>query len=363
VDICPSQLPYIWNGRTYTAAGTYNTTLQNSRGCDSVISLILTVNNVLRSTTEVTVCSNELPFSWNGVKYDLEGTYTKQMKTPAGCDSVATLILKTAPISTAFLSGNSKVCAGMSSILNVNLSGTGPWTIVYTDGATSYTIDSITVSPYKLNLSPTVTTTYTITSVTNQTCTNPNLKTAFTVTIVPPEPGKRYLNEFAEPNSPKQLKARNLGSTYSTSWNPLVGLSQYSIPNPVFNYNKTTEYTITYRSTMGCVTVDTLQVTVIPQTTTTNQPPEMFVPKAWTPNGDGKNDVLLAFPSRIKELKYFRIYNRWGQLMFETKDMLTGWNGLFNGKPQVMDTYSWVLEAVGMDGTIIKRAGRSALLR
>jgi gliding motility-associated-like protein len=362
VGICPSLLPYSWNGRTYNAAGTYTTTLQNARGCDSVATLILTSDPVLTSTTDTTVCSTQMPFSWNGDKYNLEGTYSKRMRTSAGCDSIATLILKLAPLPTAYFGGNSRICSGMATIINLNLSGVGPWTVVYSDDSASYTIDSITVSPYKLNVAPSRTTTYRITSVTGNKCLNPNLNIPFTVEVIPSQPGVRYPTEFAQSGTPKQLQVKSRGSSYTMSWNPIVGLSQYAIPNPVFNYNKTTEYTITSRSSMGCVTVDTLLVKIVPETVG-NPPPELFVPKAWTPNGDGKNDMLFPFPARIRELKYFRIYNRWGQLMFETNQLLKGWNGIFNGKPQAMDAYSWTLEAIGIDGTIIKRAGNSALLR
>jgi gliding motility-associated-like protein len=362
VSICPSQLPYSWNGTSYTAAGTYNITLQNARGCDSVVSLVLAVNQVLTSLTEVSVCSNELPYSWNGEKFDLEGTYSKKLKTQSGCDSVATLKLTLEPISTAYITGNARICAGMTSILNLNLSGPGPWDVVYSDGDSLYTIDSITVTPYKLTVSPKVTTTYTIKSVGNSKCFNTNLSNSFTVSVIDSEKGIRYSTEYALPNQPKQLTARKLGSGYITSWNPIVGLNEYSISNPEFNYNKSTEYTVTLRSNIGCVTVDTVQVKIIPDTSV-NVVSEIFVPKAFTPNNDGKNDLLLPFPSKIKELKYFRVYNRWGQLMFETNQLLKGWNGMYNGKPQVMDSYSWTAEAIGFDGKTIKRSGNSALLR
>ena len=115
------------------------------------------------------------------------------------------------------------------------------------------------------------------------------------------------------------------------------------------------------RSTTGCLTVDTLLVKVIDEYTG-NLAPDLFVPKAWTPNGDGNNDLLFPFPAKIRELKYFRIFNRWGQLMFETNQLMKGWNGIFNGRPQVMDTYSWTAEAIGIDGTVIKRAGNFCLV-
>lgn len=362
VSICPAQLPYLWNGRTYSAPGTYTTTIQNATGCDSIASLVLSVDAVLTSVTEASVCSTELPYTWNGEKYQLTGTYSKKLKSYSGCDSIATLKLSASPISTGYFGGTETICQGATATLNLTLSGKGPWKVVYSDGHVSRTIDSITVSPYKLIVTPPVTTTYTITSVKNADCINPNLKNSFTVKVIQPEPGIRYPTEFIQPGKPRQLQARSLGSSYSHSWVPVVGLNNYSIPNPVFNYDKTTEYTVLLRSTTGCLTVDTVSVKVVDEYTGT-QPPDLFVPKAFSPNGDGKNDQLFPYPAKIRELKFFRVYNRWGQLMFETNQLLKGWNGMFNGRPQVMDAYSWTAEAIGLDGSIIKRAGTSALLR
>ena len=65
----------------------------------------------------------------------------------------------------------------------------------------------------------------------------------------------------------------------------------------------------------------------------------------------------------IRELKYFRVFNRWGQLVFETNVLLQGWDGIFKGIPQVMDTYTWTLEATGEDGKYFKRSGNSVLVR
>ena len=266
------------------------------------------------------------------------------------------------PIPTAFFSGTDRLCAGSTTTLNLSFSGTGPWAVEYSDGTTSHTIDSITVSPYQLVVSPKVTTTYRVTKVSNRGCVNSTINNAFTVNVIQSQPGIRYSTEYAQPNKPKQLQARTLSGNYSYSWIPVVGLNEYSIPNPVFNYDKTTEYTILLRSSIGCLTVDTLLVKVIDEYTGP-QAPDLFVPKAWTPNADGRNDLLFPFPAKIRELKYFRVYNRWGQLMFETNQLMKGWNGNYNGKPQAMDSYTWVAEAIGIDGSIIKRSGNSALLR
>jgi gliding motility-associated-like protein len=90
---------------------------------------------------------------------------------------------------------------------------------------------------------------------------------------------------------------------------------------------------------------------------------DIFVPKAWSPNNDGHNDRLFPLTVNIKELKYFRIFNRWGELVFETSRIGEGWNGIYKGTPQISDVYTWTLEAVGEDGKYYKRAGNSVLLR
>jgi gliding motility-associated-like protein len=91
--------------------------------------------------------------------------------------------------------------------------------------------------------------------------------------------------------------------------------------------------------------------------------PTIDVPKAWSPNGDGHNDYLRPLTLDITELKYFRVFDRWGQLMFETNIIGKGWDGIFNGKQQVMDVYTWTIEAIGCDGHYYKRAGNSVLMR
>jgi len=132
------------------------------------------------------------------------------------------------------------------------------------------------------------------------------------------------------------------------------------IKNPTFNYNQQTQYTITMTPADGtCPTVDTLLVTLSTQTIQS----ALDVPNAWSPNGDGHNDRLYPLTIKIKELKYFRVYNRWGQLMFETHTLGQGWDGTFNGQPQVMDVYTWIVEATGEDGVHYKKAGNSILMR
>jgi gliding motility-associated-like protein len=171
----------------------------------------------------------------------------------------------------------------------------------------------------------------------------------------------RYPDLTTDPNVSLQLTARNPGNNYTYNWAPLVGLDSYTTRTPIFNYDKETEYIIKITSGSGCLIVDTLLVKMRAITSTCVS--DVLVPKAWSPNGDGHNDKLFPLPVCIKELKYFRIFNRWGKLMFETNILNNGWDGIYNGQPQVMDVYTWTVEAVGLDGRYVKRAGTSVLLR
>jgi len=101
LSICPSSLPYTWNGLTFTSAGTKTAHLINSVGCDSAATLILTVKAISTSTTSLTICSSSLPYTWNGLTFTGAGTLTAHLTNSVGCDSAATLILTVNPITTS----------------------------------------------------------------------------------------------------------------------------------------------------------------------------------------------------------------------------------------------------------------------
>ncbi len=90
--------------------------------------------------------------------------------------------------------------------------------------------------------------------------------------------------------------------------------------------------------------------------------PLLDVVNAFTPNGDGINDRAVVFGYGVSKLS-FRIYNRWGQLMFETADKNQGWDGKFKGKSQPMDAYGYTLDAELISGEKIRRSGSITLVR
>ncbi|MBU0764982.1 MAG: gliding motility-associated C-terminal domain-containing protein, partial [Bacteroidetes bacterium] len=87
------------------------------------------------------------------------------------------------------------------------------------------------------------------------------------------------------------------------------------------------------------------------------------IPTAFSPNGDGQNDLLYVAIRDVKELTEFSIYNRWGQLLFSTTDKNAAWDGTYNGKPQNVDTYVYIVKALTNCGKEVNKKGYITLLR
>jgi len=175
-----------------------------------------------------------------------------------------------------------------------------------------------------------------------------------TVVIEAPRPGISYPIEYAVVNYPHQLKARNFG--IGVEWSPGTFLNSTISLTPTFNGTTDKLYTIVIETAAGCVTVDTQLVKVFKEV-------KFYVPSGFTPNLDGLNDYLKPIPVGMKEFKYFRVYNRWGQLVFDMKDDPRGWNGMIDGKPQSSQVVVWMAEGVGVNDVIYRQKGTAALIR
>jgi gliding motility-associated-like protein len=185
----------------------------------------------------------------------------------------------------------------------------------------------------------------------------PALATSITkpINVVTKPANVRYPNVYAKVNRNQPLQARTITlATYL--WSPSVGLNATNISNPVFNYDRQQEYTIRIGTPEGCIIIDTQRVLMFNQC-------DIFVPQAFSPNGDGNNDRLTPKEVCISQLIYFRVYDRWGQLMFESRTTGQGWDGTYKGVKQPMETYAWIVEGLDADGNRIKRSGTSVLLR
>lgn len=142
-------------------------------------------------------------------------------------------------------------------------------------------------------------------------------------------------------------------STGSTLiWTPSIYLDNPLIPNPVSTPLATTVYTVTVTSLQGCISVDSVVVTLHPT---------IEIPSGITPNGDGKNDVwtlsgIELFPDCMVEL-----YNRWGEMIFQSPGYSTKWDGTYKGKVLPVGTYYYIIDL--HDPTIPVYTGSVTIMR
>ncbi|NWK66980.1 MAG: gliding motility-associated C-terminal domain-containing protein, partial [Sediminibacterium sp. Gen4] len=148
----------------------------------------------------------------------------------------------------------------------------------------------------------------------------------------------------------------NIGNQYL--WSPVAGVNQPTIASPIITVNETTLYTVSITSDIGCVTTDTVLIKIIPGT-------DIFVPQGFTPNNDGQNDRLFPILVGMRQLNYFKVFNRWGNMIFSTNSATPaeGWNGVYLGAAQPTGAYTWIAEAVDLQGRVVRRTGTVMLLR
>ncbi|MBQ9508194.1 MAG: T9SS type A sorting domain-containing protein, partial [Bacteroidales bacterium] len=96
-NVCPSDMPYTWNGITFNAAGTHTVTLETINGCDSVVTMILSVNQTPITHESRTICESELPYEWNGITFNTFGANTAILQGENGCDSTVIMTLNVIP--------------------------------------------------------------------------------------------------------------------------------------------------------------------------------------------------------------------------------------------------------------------------
>lgn len=152
---------------------------------------------------------------------------------------------------------------------------------------------------------------------------------------------------------PLTLHARG-GDFYE--WQPPAGLSNNGVPDPSVNWNEDIQYVLRVTIREGCVAYDTINIKYY-------LGPDIYVPNAFSPNGDGMNDRFRFIPVGITFYEFFRIFNRWGQEIYSSTDFRNGWDGTIKGRPAPVDTYTWILRGKDLGGQTILRKGTVTLVR
>jgi len=209
-------------------------------------------------------------------------------------------------------------------------------------------------SSYFPNASPDSTTIYTATIYDTYGCSNSQSLSVF----VQQQP---VLNNSADTTiiigEQVNLWANSDQNSVSYEWSPATGLSCTTCANPIAQPLQNTTYTVLITDSMHCFQVTgTVNIEV-------KEEFSIDVPTAFTPNGDGNNDVVYVRGWGIKQLQEFKIFNRWGQCVFQTDDLHQGWDGTFKGMKQDMDTYAYTVKAITYGNKILTKNGLINLLR
>jgi gliding motility-associated-like protein len=344
----------------------------DDNGCqnrDSV--LVRVVNQVSLDVMQDTIiCQGDaikLHLVSDGLRYDWSPA--EQFVNPFVANPVATTISTTlykvvVHISSCFANGDVKVTtipyplskAGDDKMIcfdaPIQLNG-------ITDGKTiSWSPAGTLSNPTLLNpiARPKSTTTYVMTAWDDKGCPKPSYD-SIKVTVLPDILASAGSDTAAITGQPLQLKASG-GERYV--WSPSNGLSATNIPNPIathYSPSDNIKYKVLVYNEAECVDSAFVSMKVFKTL------PSIFVPSAFSPNGDGKNDAFRFVAAGMKTVEYFNVYNRWGQMVYSSHSPLPGWDGTIAGKAQAAGIYIWAVRAIDYTGAIYSQKGTMTLVR
>jgi gliding motility-associated-like protein len=156
-------------------------------------------------------------------------------------------------------------------------------------------------------------------------------------------------------NQPLQLSAHvDPGQVFS--WTPTTGLDDPAVFNPVSVWKEDLRYTLYARDLQGCESVTSILVKRY-------KGPDLYVADLFTPNNDGRNDLLHVLPVGVKTFLYFSVYDRNGSLLFRTTNASVGWDGRYKGIDLGTSTFVYVTEGIDYTGAHLLRKGTVTLVR
>ena len=324
IDICTGD-SILAGGSHQTTSGTYYDTLPTANTCDSVIITNLNVLPYLVTNIDTGICAGDSILA-GGSQQTTSGTYYDTLPTANICDSVIITNLNVLPYLVTNI--DTGICAGDSILAGGSFqttSGTYPDTLIASGGC-----DSIIITQLIVNNLPVV-------------------DAGMDVTI-----------------NADSCVALNTSGGGTYIWNPPSGLSCTNCQNPIACPAQTTTWYLTVIDGNGCLSIDSVTIMVIPVEEIACSD-KIFIPNAFSPNGDGENDVFRIISDDIKTI-YFAVYNRWGEKVFETGDVKKatkiGWDGKHNGEQQGMAVFVYYLEAICIDNNeIVVKKGDITLIR
>ena len=328
VSVCPSALPYSWNGNTYNTVGSYTVHLTNAVGCDSAATLVLSTKPVSTSSTNVSVCSSTLPYSWNGNTYNTVGSYTVHLTNAVGCDSAATLNLSLKQNTTSIT--NKSVCSNVMPYSwnsnSYNVAGTYVVHLTNAVGCDSAATLNLTVEDFKINLNV--------------------------------SPSSTAISPLAVGTS-VTAQISSLNTISSSIWEPSTLFSNNVNSQTVVVADSLTIKVVGV-SADGCKDTASEIVYVNPLN-------NLFIPNAIAPSNT--SDIRISNFMIYGTIKTadLTIFNQWGQKIFHSDDAKypggKGWDGTFSGQLQPTGVYVYVVKITYLNNKTETKSGSVNLIR
>ncbi|MFM7902222.1 MAG: gliding motility-associated C-terminal domain-containing protein, partial [Bacteroidota bacterium] len=328
-------------GTIYTQSGFYSDTLLTVNGCDSIVSVNLTITGAITTSPITASACTSYNSTW-GTVYTQSGLYTDTLSTVNGCDSIVSVNLTITGLPVLNAAVSADTCGlGVGSAAVLASGGTGGYSYVWSNGSTNNALSNLGGG------------TYTVTVTDQGGCTS---STQVLVTSIAPIPITVSASALNVTQGDSVSLIASGGVSYQ--WSPSAGLSCVSCGNPIATPSQTTTYTVEGTDANGCTTTASITIEVDVKCS------ELFVPSVFSPDGRGpqSNEQVCVFSNCIS-LMDFAIYNKWGQLVFQTKDPGACWDGTFNGKDPEVGVYAYRLYVKQLDGLEIKKNGNISLIR
>lgn len=283
-------------------------------------------------------------------KYDSFGNYSIQLKvtTNKGCKDSTEKEVRVNPIPSIQASGGGFVCEGDSLQLNATDDPDYQYSWQPKRGLNDPQL------PYPI-AAPDSSTQYQVQVTDENNCQNESEKVQVTVQERP------KLTIFSDTTivigDSADLRASTDYRVKNYRWQPADSLVCDTCQNTRVHPAKNTTYKLQVEDTADCFVVKDAVLVKVEDNMT------LDVPGAFTPNNDGNNDQIFVRGWAIKDLIYFKIYNRWGELMFETTNLEEGWDGKYRGTVQNQETYFYRVKAKSITGEVKAQKGSFTLIR
>jgi gliding motility-associated-like protein len=338
-------------------------TLRDSARINVVIDAFVIARNdttiCLKDPVQLSVNTNALYFEWGPASLLNDPSSIAPTATPL--DSVTFFNVKASisnkcfkydqvkviaiPYPNAKAGSDTSVCIGESATITATGGSNYQW-------SPSIFLNDNTISQPLVN-QPQYSITYTVAVRDNKGCPKPSFDSVrISVFDVQADAGPRDTSVVA--GQPLQLQGTG-GSLYS--WDPSTWLNDPNISNPFSLPKSNIQYVLKVIDGPGCFSYDTIDVKYY------NFPAGIQMPNAFTPNGDGLNDIFRPIPIGMISLDLFSVYNRYGQMVYSTTDKSKGWDGSFGGKAQDPGTYVWLAEGIDYNKKKVKVKGTVMLIR